>query len=118
MKKPMIQFDQSRDEERNAWIYKAKGKFVGSEICYEFLDDAREHVEQGVPNVIMELSGVTMLNSTGIGIIASLVNATKEQNGKVYLVGASEATQRPLSVTHMWKLLERYDSLEDLPASL
>ena len=118
MKKPMIQFDQSRDEARNAWIYQAKGKFVGSKICYEFLEDAREHVGQGVPNVVMDLSGITMLNSTGIGIIASLVNTTKEKNGKVYLVGASAATQRPLSVTHMWDLLERCDSLDDLPDTL
>lgn len=118
MKKPMIQFEQSRDEGRNAWIYTVKGKFIGSEICYEFLEDARENVGDGVPHVVMDLSGVTMLNSTGIGIIASLVNATKEKQGKVYLVGASKATQRPLAATHMWKLLERCDSLEDLPDSL
>ena len=116
--KPIIQFEHNHDEARQAWIYSARGKFVGSDLCYQFLEDARENVAAGVPNVVMDLSGITMLNSTGIGIIASLFNSTKDINGKVYVVGASEATKRPLAATHLWDLLEKCDSLHELPDSL
>ena len=117
-KKPIIQVESSLDESRQAWIYKAEGKLIGSQLCYEFLEEARDRVKEGVPNVVIDLADVTMLNSTGIGIIASLFNSTKENGGKIYLVGATEKSRRPLSATHLWGLLEICDSMADLPEKL
>ncbi len=117
-KKPIIQVESSFDEPRQAWIYQAKGKLIGSQLCYEFLEEARDRVVEGVPNVVIDLSRITMLNSTGIGIIAALFNTTKEHAGKVYLIGATDASRRPLASTHVWDFLEKCDSLADLPESL
>ena len=117
-RKPIIQFTATADEERRARIYQVEGKLIGSQLCYELLEEARDGISADVPHVVMEISGVTMLNSTGIGIIASLYNTTKEHGGKVYLVGATPSSQRPLSATHMWDLLCRCDSLADLPETL
>jgi anti-anti-sigma factor len=117
-KKPMIVFEASRDDARQAWIYQARGKFIGCEICYDFLEEARDNITPDTPHVVMELSGITMLNSTGIGVIASLYNTAKLVNGQVYVIGASDSIQRPISVTHLWEFLKKGDSLEDLPAAL
>lgn len=117
-KKPIVQVESHFDEARQAWIYKAKGKLIGSQLCYEFLEEARERVQEGVPNVVIDLSGITMLNSTGIGIIAALYNVTKEQGGKVWLVATTEAARRPLAATHVWEFLEQCEDLADLPDSL
>jgi anti-anti-sigma factor len=117
-KKPIIQFSASQDEARKCWTYVAKGKFIGCEICYDFLDEARDNITVDMPHVVMDLSGVTMLNSTGIGIIASLLNVTKEKDGKVYLTGATGAARRPLQATHMWGFLQTCESLDQLPESL
>lgn len=115
--KPIIQVDSHFDEARQAWIYQAKGKLIGSQLCYEFLEEARDRVNEGVPNVVIDLSRITMLNSTGIGIIAALYNATKAQEGKVCLVGTPDAARRPLAATHVWEFLEKCDALADLPES-
>jgi anti-anti-sigma factor len=117
-KKPMIVFEASRDEARQAWIYQARGKFIGCEICYDFLEEARDNITEAMPHVVMELSGITMLNSTGIGVIASLYNTTKAVGGQVYVIGASDNVQRPISATHLWEFLKKGDSLKDLPAAL
>jgi anti-anti-sigma factor len=118
MKKPVLQVTSNLDEARQAWIYKAVGKLIGSQLCYEFLEEARDRIAGGVHNVVIDISGVTMLNSTGIGIIASLYNSTKEKGGKIYLIGATEASRRPLAATHVWELLKKCDTLDDLPETL
>lgn len=117
-KKPIIQFEKKRDDARHAWFYSATGKFIGCEICYDFLEEARDNVSAEMPHVVMDLSGVTMLNSTGIGVIASLFNTTKAIGGKVYLIGATPSSQRPLSATHLWEFLEKCDSPSELPETL
>lgn len=116
--KPVIQFESAQDQERQAWIYRVRGKLIGSQVCYEFLEQARERIAAGVPNVVVDLSGITMLNSTGIGIIASLYNSTREQGGKIYVVGAEDKSIRPLVATHVWEFLGKCDSLANLPATL
>jgi anti-anti-sigma factor len=116
--KPVISYESSHDEARQAWIYRVQGKLIGSQLCYELLEEARDRIDSESPHVVLEISGVTMLNSTGIGIIASLFNTTKEKGGKVYLVGATPSSQRPLAATHVWDFLERCDSLDGLPDQL
>lgn len=117
-KKPILQVTSNFDEQRRAWIYQATGKLIGSPLCYEFLEEARDRIDQNAPHVVVDFSRITMLNSTGIGIVAALYNRTKELNGKVFLVGTTDASRRPLSATHVWDLLEKCDGLGDLPATL
>jgi anti-anti-sigma factor len=117
-KKPIIMVESAFDEARQAWVYRATGKLIGSDLCYEFLDEARGRITDKAPHVVVDMSRVTMLNSTGIGIVASLCTATDQVGGKVYLTGASRAVERPLSATHMWGMIVRCASLDVLPAQL
>jgi len=116
--KPIIRVESRFDEARHAWIYTATGKLVGSPQCFGFLDEARERVGDEAPHVVIDMSGVTMLNSTGIGIVASLCTSADEFGGKVYVAGASGPVVRPFTATDMWSMVSRCDSLDDLPADL
>ena len=117
-RKPIIEFRSERDENRQCWIHAARGKFIGCQICYDFLDAARDSITAETPHVVIDLQDVTMFNSTGIGIIASLLNEAKEVGGKVYLAGVSSGVRRPLEATMMWSLLNISASLDDLPEAL
>ena len=118
MKKPILQVTSNFDKERQAWIYVAHGKLIGSQLCYEFLEEARDRINEDAPHVVVDFSNITMLNSTGIGIVAALYNRTNEVSGKIYLVGTTDAARRPLSATHVWELLHKCDSLDTLPETL
>lgn len=116
--KPVIQIESALDQERRAWVYRARGKLIGCQLCYDFLEQARDRIDEGAPHVVVDLSAVTMLNSTGIGIIASLHNSTRKHGGKVYLVGTADKAIRPLIATHVWEFLGKCNRLADLPATL
>ncbi len=118
LKKPSFESEETLDSGRQAWIYQLKGKFVGTQECYDFLENARDRINEETPHVVLLMSGVTLINSTGIGMIAALFTSTGAQNGKIFLVTPSEGARRQLVVTHLWEYLKVVDTLGDLPNKL
>ncbi len=117
-KSPGLSYEKTLDQERQAIICRPAGKLVGCTATYEFLEDIRDEVRGGLRNVVMDLSGVTRINSTGIGVLAALYTSTANRQGKLILVGVSSNTQRILEVVYLWTVVEKADRVEDALASL
>ncbi len=113
-KVPSFRVESSLNQNQKAWVYQLNGKLIGSPDCYDFLELARNNISDETPHVALLVSGVTMLNSTGIGIIAALLTSTKNRNGKLGLVGAGDTTRRQLEVTHIWDFVKNSDELDGL----
>ena len=62
---------------------------------------------EGVKLIILDLSGVSFLDSSGLRAIIQAGNLLAAQDGRLLIEGASGATQRVLEITGM---LERYKS--------
>jgi anti-anti-sigma factor len=60
---------------------------------------------EGVKLIILDLSGVSFLDSSGLRAIIQAGNLLASQDGRLLIEGASGATQRVLEITGM---LERY----------
>jgi|GEM_PF-5965390 len=117
-RRPVLRVEHQSDDSRQACIYELKGKLIGSPVCFTFLEEARDRIQEGYPNVVLMMKNVTLINSTGIGIIASLYTSTKNQGGKVCVVSVSDKIRRPLESMHLWQFLTSCDGMEDLPASM
>jgi len=115
LKKRSFRIEKTLDNNRGAWIYQLKGKFVGSQECYDFLESARDRISWEAPNVVLLMAGVTLINSTGIGMIAALLTSANNKSGELFLVSASDSALRQLKVTHLWDYLKAVDDLEELP---
>lgn len=117
-KKPSFISEPLLDSERRAWIYNLKGKFVGTGDCYSFVEEAREKINSETPHIVLSMSDISIINSTGVGMIASLMTASKDAKGKLYLIEAPASARRQLEVTRVWDFLTPLDSPNDLPANL
>ena len=51
-------------------------------------DDLLELISQGVIDLRMDLSGLTYIDSSGLGTLVTINKRTKEQNGGLVLTGA------------------------------
>ena len=51
-------------------------------------DDLLELINQGVIDLRMDLSGLTYIDSSGLGTLVTINKRTKEQNGGLVLAGA------------------------------
>ncbi len=117
-KRPGLTYEKTLDQERQVIICRPAGKLVGCTATYEFLEDIRDEVSGGLRHVVMDLSGVTRINSTGIGVLAALYTSTANKQGKLILVGVNKNTQRILEVVYLWSVVEKAARVEDALASL
>ncbi len=117
-KKPSFKAEGSQDNDRRAWVYHLSGKFVGTPACYSFLEDARDNISTDSPYVVLIMSELKIINSTGVGMIASLMTACNEGAGKLFVVDAPAGARRQLEVTRVWEFLTPVDNLDDLPVNL
>lgn len=110
-KKPKFEAESTHHLNLRAWVHELKGKFMGLPECYDFLEDARDNISEETPHVILLMQGVTLLNSTGIGMIAALLTSAQKRGGKLSLVGLTDLTRRQLEVTHLLEFVTLADDL-------
>jgi anti-anti-sigma factor len=67
----------------------------------------------GTDHLAIDFSEVTFLDSSGIGVIATILKLTRVQGGRLVLVGLSEQARRALEITGIAKLLDIGDALPD-----
>lgn len=51
-------------------------------------DDLLGIIEQGITDLRMDLSGLTYIDSSGLGTLVTINKRTKEKNGRLVLMGA------------------------------
>jgi len=104
--------------ETSVQIWRLSGKMVGGSCCYEFLETVRDNVSQGQNHPILDLSTVSLANSTGLGVLASIFNAAKDAGGAMLLVGVNDRIQSVLKVINLWFVISTFDSLDEALAHL
>ena len=87
--------------EKQALVCRLKGKLIGNAEGYEFLEGVRDEVAAGVLHVILDFEGLTMVNSAGLGILASVYTSTKKRQGTTSFAAVSENLQRLMKVSHL-----------------
>jgi len=112
-RKPCLNVELQKDENRQALIYRLKGKLIGDPVCYEFLERVRDELDTDHPNVVLEVSGLDRVNSTGIGIIASIYTSAHNRKGCVCLVGMPERLRMLIEATGLQSFLKTCASMEE-----
>ncbi len=70
-------------------------------------------IKNGAKNLIFDLSKVTYISSTGIGIFASFLKTVKPTNGDIILVGMIDRVLEVFTLLGFSSFFTRVDSLEE-----
>jgi anti-sigma B factor antagonist len=73
--------------------------------------------EKNEKKIIFDLSGVTHMDSTGVGIIVMSAGVVKEAGGELRLAGANKHIESVLKVTSMDKLVSWSPTVSEAAAS-
>ena len=84
----------------------------------EFRTRWSEELAAGNKNLILNLSTVTMVDSSGIGTMIRCHSAVTAAGGKVRLVGVGEMVRQSLKVTRLERVFEFYGDEASALASL
>jgi anti-sigma B factor antagonist len=77
-----------------------------------------ELLDGDVERLIVDLSGVTFIDSTALGVLIGGVRRVNAAGGSMALVVASRPVQRVLSITGLDRVFTIHESLEDAIAAL
>lgn len=91
---------------------------VGGRLMYEadsqaFHKKLNEALRQGTQWIVLDLSRVVGLSSTGLGILISAHRTLKEQKKLLKLAHPSEKVESALRITRLNTIFEIYDSVEE-----
>ncbi len=105
------------DERYNSVVIKLKGNIMGGPDGAKLHDTLHELKEQGKKNVVVDLSKVKFMNSSGLGMLISGMTTMRNAGGDLRLANAADRIQSLLIITKLITVFKHYDSVEEAASS-
>lgn len=87
-------------------------KKLDATLTGEFTALWKDTVNSGVTRVLLDLSGLDYLDSSGIGAIVTLRNAVHSKNGRLVVLNGPNNICRVFEITGMRSKIESHDTAE------
>jgi anti-sigma B factor antagonist len=94
-------------------IIDVKGSLVGGEETDELRNAVADFVEQGTKKLIIDLSKVTYLNSTAIGVLVSAHTTFSKNGGHVKVCGINKNINNIFVITKLTLVFDVAETRED-----
>ncbi|MFN6571945.1 STAS domain-containing protein [Dendronalium sp. ChiSLP03b] len=91
-------------------ILDVKGRVTIGEGSVELREAVRNALNGGAKKIVLNLSGVTTIDSSGVGELVSSYTTTSNQDGKLKLINLPSKVQDILMITQLITVFETYDS--------
>lgn len=94
-------------------VIEAKGSLVGGEETDELRSAYKDFLEQGNKKLIIDLSKVTYMNSTAIGVLVSAHTTYSKNNGHVKLCAINKNINNIFVITKLTLVFDVCETLEE-----
>lgn len=98
-------------------ILDLEGRLTLGESSESFRQSIKRLVESGQKFILINLEGVTRVDSGGLGSLIARLTTIQKEGGQLKLVQLNEAMQNLMLMTKLVTVFEVYDSEEDALAS-
>ena len=82
-------------------ILKLAGDLIGEDNGVAVIDIVSQALQQNVLVCIVDISGLRYINSSGIGVLITILTKFRNKGGEVYLMKPSESVQKLLVITKL-----------------
>ena len=93
-------------------ILDVSGKLMGGPDADVFKETIRNLLDEGFKNVVVNMSQVPFINSTGLGILISAYTPLRKEDGVLKLANVTERIDSLLMITKLGTIFETYSSEE------
>jgi anti-sigma B factor antagonist len=98
-------------------VLEPKGKIMGGPDATLLHDQLHDFIDHGKKKVIIDLSKVDWMNSTGLGILISGLTTLRNNGGELKLANVTEKIQSLLTITKLITVFECFDSVDEAVTS-
>jgi anti-sigma B factor antagonist len=103
----------SNREENGVVIIEPKGKIMGGPESTELHDLLHELIDQGKNSVVIDLSKVDWMNSTGLGLMISGLTTLRKSGGELKLANVTDKIQSLLTITKLVTIFKSFDTVDE-----
>ncbi len=93
-------------------IITVSGNLMGGPETAAVHEKVREVVGKGCKKLVIDLSGVKWINSSGLGALMGSMTTMKNANGEMKLANVSERILSLFMITKLVTIFETYDSAD------
>lgn len=90
------------------------GDLIGENNGPELVELANDALSNGVKKCLLNISEVRYINSSGIGVLITLLTKFRNKNGELYLVNPSEHVNKLLIMTKLQAIFNIAQSEEEV----
>jgi anti-sigma B factor antagonist len=96
----------------------AKGSLIGGDETVELRQAVAGFAEREYAKVIIDLKGVTYLNSTAIGVLVSAHTTYSKKGWRLVLSGVANSIASIFVVTKLTLVFDVYDTIDEAATAL
>ena len=85
----------------NTLILRISGDLIGEDKDASLVAAVNDAVSHKVLTCVIDISGLRYINSSGIGVLITLLTKFRNKGGEVYLMKPSESVKKLLAITKL-----------------
>ena len=98
----------------NVLIIRLSGDLIGEDNGTGVLGVVNDAILENVRVSIIDISGLRYINSSGIGVLITVLTKFRNKGGEVYLLKPSESVQKLLVITKLNAIFQIVQSEEEI----
>jgi anti-sigma B factor antagonist len=99
-------------------ILSLEGDLIGEEVGQEIIEAVNNLLIDGIKYCAMDISDVRFVNSSGIGVLITVLTKLRNKDGELVLVNPSSHVKKLLIITKLHAIFKITDTLEEGVQSL
>ena len=89
-----------------------KGKLMGYPQTDELHDEIRSFLGQGIKKILVDLNGVSWMNSMGVGALMRCLTTVKNKEGDLRLSRLTDKTRSIFVMMQLVRVFQIYETIE------
>jgi anti-sigma B factor antagonist len=94
-------------------VLSISGKLMGGEETKAVHEKVKDITAAGTKKVVIDLSKVKWLNSSGLGTLISCLTSVQSANGSLKITGATEKVNSLFMMTKLITVFDTYDTVQE-----
>jgi anti-anti-sigma factor len=93
-------------------VYELSGHLFGHPDGYAFLEEVRKKIREGASRVVVDMSAVDRIDSSGIGVLAAIVTSVGNAGGKSAFARISDQNWQLLEVVGLSRIIGNHPTVD------
>jgi anti-sigma B factor antagonist len=104
-------------EQGTAAVILVKGNLMGGPETLAVHEKVRELLGQKKIHLVIDLSGVAWINSSGLGMLMGCLTSIKNAGGELRITGVTEKVKNLFVITKLITLFDTHETIDEAVAS-